>query len=345
MPRTLLPLLFGVLGCTGTATDSPDSGGAGGAGVDSGFDYAGHELEPFETTLVDGFLCPDAEDPEGAEDVQFIDCVIEGENDLDPAPSDTLLVMAWNIERGQRLESQLAAFADGSLPAPDVLLLSESDRNCPRSGGGNVTDELADALGMNWAYAVEFVELPRGGSDVTCEHGNAVLSRYPLANVQQLRHAENLSWYDSAGEPRLGGRIAVAADVIVGDAVLHVVSVHFESELSANGIQVAQGVETAEHAAGQPFGVIVGGDTNAPYYTTDLRNETALDQTIGAFLDRDFEDTHLSMEAEERGTRGGLVLDLLLARDVDHAEPGLCSAELCDPLSDHQAVWVDVQLR
>lgn len=338
-----VPLLVGLFACSPDPKDPPADTGRDTAAP--GFDYAGHPLVPFETRLVDGFLCPDAATPEATEDVQFIECAVEGENDLAPAPAEALRVMTWNIERGHRIDEQIAAFADGTLPMPDILLLSESDRGCPRTGGGNITQQLAQALGMNWAYAVEFVELPRGDAGVACEHGNAVLSRYPLANVSQIRHAENLSWFDDPGEPRLGGRIAVAADVVVGDAVVHVVSVHFESEIRVLEVQVAQAEETAAHAAAQPFGVIVGGDTNAPYYTFDLVNGSSNDGTIGAFLDREFADAHVEIEASERGTRSGLVLDLLLTRGVDTADPGLCPADVCDGLSDHQAVWMTATLR
>ncbi|MCP4805777.1 MAG: hypothetical protein GY913_35590 [Proteobacteria bacterium] len=309
--------------------------------TDTGFDYGSHELVPFESTLVEGFLCPDAQDPESATDVQFIECAIEGENDQAPEPVQGLVVMTWNIERGYRLDEQLAAFGE-TIPVPDILLLSESDRGCERTGQANVTQELADALQMNWAYAVEFVEL---GPSVTCEHGNAVLSRYPLANVEQFRHSANHSWYEDGGEPRLGGRIAIAADVVVEDRFVHVVSVHFESTISAFDIQVAQAVETAEHAAAQPFAVIAGGDTNAPYYTFDLANGDDNDETIGAFLDRGLEDTHLAIHPDDRATRGPLVLDVLLARDVDHRDPAICSVDDCDGLSDHLPVWTTVSLR
>jgi len=309
------------------------------------FDYTDHELRRFETHLVDGYLCPDAEDPSAASDVQFIECAIEGENERTATVADVLTVMSWNIERGQLLDAQLEVFRDGALPTPDVLLLSEADRGCPRSGDRNVTRVLAEALQMNWAYAVEFVELPVRDRAEPCEHGNAVLSRYPLANVSQLRHRANRSWRDASDEPRLGGRIAVAADVVVGARVLHVVSVHYESEISALDIQIAQAEETADHAAAQPFGVLVGGDTNAPYYTFDLVNDTTEDQTIGAFFERGFTDTHASLPADARATRGPLVLDVQLARDVSVEQPEVCPAAVCDPVSDHRAVWADLQLR
>jgi endonuclease/exonuclease/phosphatase family metal-dependent hydrolase len=187
---------------------------------------------------LDGFLCPDAAAPEEAADVQFIDCAIEGENDRDPAPADDLLVMAWNIERGQQLDAQLAAFWSGALPMPDI-----------------------------------------------------------------------------------------------------------ESDVSVLDVQVAQGVETAEHAAARPFGVVVGGDTNAPFCAFDVHNGDHNDETIGAFLDRGFADAHAGLHASDRSTRSGLPLDLLLTRDVDARDPVVCEGDVCDGLSDHRAIWATVSLR
>ena len=145
-------------------------------------------------------LCVEAADPEGAPDKVFIDCAMEGANLApDLPPTDELLVMTWNLERGVHLDEQIEAFRSGALPLPDVFLISEVDRGCSRSGSRNGMWDLAEALELNYVFAVEFVELPRpdgsGGTvDELCEHGNAVASRYPIGNVGQLRHAENLSW-------------------------------------------------------------------------------------------------------------------------------------------------------
>ena len=62
------------------------------------------------------------------------------------------------------------------------------------------TRELAAALQMHYVFATEFIELPRPGGaggtiDVTCEHGNAILSRWPLGNVGWKFHDENIIWY------------------------------------------------------------------------------------------------------------------------------------------------------
>ena len=77
--------------------------------------------------------------------------------------------------------------------------------------------------------------------EATCEHGNAVLSRYPLGNVELIRHATNSDvWVGSSEQPRLGGRVAVKADVWVGDRILHVYSLHFESGGDADALREAQ---------------------------------------------------------------------------------------------------------
>ena len=40
-------------------------------------------------------------------------------------------------------------------------MFSEADRGCSRTNYRNVTRELAKALGMNYVYGVEYIELPR----------------------------------------------------------------------------------------------------------------------------------------------------------------------------------------
>jgi hypothetical protein len=76
------------------------------------------------------------------------------------------------------------------LRSADVIILNEVDLGMPRTAYANVAGELADALGMNYAYGVEFVELgPLSDSteyhNVDTSryrglHGNAVLSRFPI---------------------------------------------------------------------------------------------------------------------------------------------------------------------
>ena len=53
-------------------------------------------------------------------------------------------------------------------------------------------------------------------------------------------------------------------------------------------------------------------------------------------------DAHLTLDPKARPTRRGVVIDLLLGRDVSFANPEVCSEALCDGLSDHLPLWADV---
>jgi endonuclease/exonuclease/phosphatase family metal-dependent hydrolase len=312
-------------------------------------------------------LCVESADPDAAPDHIDIDCALEGARlaPADPAPVDSLLVMTWNIERGVRTAEQLALLTDDDqdvLPRPDLLLLSEVDRGCSRSGYRDVARDYAEALGMNYVFAVEFIELPRGsgsGGSIgeQCEHGNAILSRFPIGNAVAIRHTNVVDWYlppgeRESGEPRLGGRVLVCADIEVGARYVHACSLHYESDPRWLDTQIQQAIETAEHANAQPHAAIIGGDTNNVAYALDVSSGRAatpgevLDLTIGALIELGFHDALRDEAASLRPTRFGLVLDLLLANDDAWSEGRTCPAEVCTPeLSDHRAVWARFTLR
>lgn len=147
-----------------------------------------------------------------------------------------LRVVQWNIERGLEYEAIKGAFTDpasfakhidstayprGSekrklilqqvvlMKQADVIVLNEVDWGLRRTDYRNVAAEMASALGMNYAYGVEFVEVdpialglekfeelePEEGAKLASEisvdrtryrglHGTAVLSRFTLENVR-----------------------------------------------------------------------------------------------------------------------------------------------------------------
>jgi len=338
-------------GTSSTSADAETTTGTGDATTESGeLPLPGFDPQPCPASTPDVLterLCDEAADPEGAPDKVFIHCANEGAcQGGDPPATDALLVMAFNIQRGGSYDALVAAFATGTLPVPDVLLLSEVDRGCSRTAGRNVAWELAGELGMHHAYGVEFVELPRpdGSIETPCEHGNAILSKFPMGNVELLRHATNESWYEVPDEPRLGGRMALRADVRVGDRLVHVASLHFESGVEDGLTRAAQAAELADVVAAEPNPGIVGGDTNAGLYAFDLALGTHNEGTTEAFFDRGFVDAHLALDPAVRATRGVLVLDLLLLHGPTALDPVVCPAEVCDPLSDHRAVWATMTL-
>lgn len=165
-----------------------------------------------------------------------------------PNSGRAIRVASWNIERGLEFEAVKAAFLGdqqffrglqrrgiastkidlaavlreaAELKQADVIILNEVDWGLKRTDYRNVARDLATALGMNYAYGVEFVEVdPLTTGTETFEgeepakraelvrniavdksrllglHGNAILSRFPLENVRIVRFAnQGHDWY------------------------------------------------------------------------------------------------------------------------------------------------------
>lgn len=310
--------------------------------------YEAYAFEPLafdaEPDVQSDRLCSGVSDPEAVADEVFIDCATESASfAADAAPKDSIVIAAYNLERGFEVDAQIDVLRD--LVDPDVLLLSEADRGCERTGHRNIPREIAQALGMDYVYAVEFVELPRPGISEPCEHGNAVASRYPIGNVEVLRHTVNKSWYEVAEEPRLGGRVLLVADIQIGQRFLHVGALHFESSPVDNDITVAQAIETAEVLAARPFGAVPGGDTNAPFYFIDLLgNGEPIDLVTLSFFERGYVDAHAPLEQRATVSDASLVLDILFGnqRYFQFADPGICPKDVCSGLSDHLPVYATI---
>jgi len=193
-----------------------------------------------------------------------------------PAPEETgaLRVVAWNLERGTHWREGVDLLVSHpALRGTDILFLSEMDIGMARSGCVHTARKMANALSMNYAYVVEFLELPRGAPEMWNDwatanpwgyHGNAILSRYPLENVRAVRFPGIEKWYGS-GQHRLGGRNALFAEVTVAGLKVTLGSTHLESGLADHEIRAQQSrwicAEIRKYAQGQP--VILGGDLNA----------------------------------------------------------------------------------
>jgi len=317
------------------------------------------ELEPYEFIEFyymteepdpDVRICKEAADPAGAQETMFIDCLIEGESFIEEAPpdKDTLTIMAYNVERGGHADQQIEQILNNDdLAIPDIMLINESDRGCSRSGNKVVIREYARQLKMNYVYAVEFVELSRDGDTLVsdCEHGNGILSKYPLGNVRAIRHKTQDNWYESSDEPRLGGRVAVYADVKIGEKIVHLYSIHFESSVSEE-TRNAQSLELIEDGKSKPYTIILGGDFNAGFYTLDLEIGTNADQTITPFMENGYYDSHSSLEPGDRttNTNSGFILDYILSNKDIFSSPVIGAEEEWAGLSDHLPVWVDADI-
>ncbi|MBX7219613.1 MAG: endonuclease/exonuclease/phosphatase family protein [Blastocatellia bacterium] len=172
---------------------------------------------------------------------------------VDPQLGKCLRVVEWNIERGLNFEIIVAAlrsrrefsqFIDQSqkqnsgktletalqqvqiLKDADILILNELDYGLKRTNYRFVAQELAQALNMNFAYAVEFLEIDpvqlgteefeglpeeeraklRKEIEVDKErfrglHGTAVLTRFPIRNATVTPLPVAYDWFHEEQKP------------------------------------------------------------------------------------------------------------------------------------------------
>lgn len=185
---------------------------------------------------------------------------------------DTFEVVAWNLERGVHLDAAIDILSDRHV---DVVLASELDLGMARSGNRHTAAELADALRHSYAFAVEFVELGLGDASEAARlgageanergfHGNAITCRTAIADPLLIRIEERGSWFNTVtDQPRVGGRLALAGTVELGDRPVVVCSVHLESESDPilRAEQLGRVLDDIEAHYGH-VACIVGGDLN-----------------------------------------------------------------------------------
>ena len=104
-----------------------------------------------------------------------------------------LRAVAWNVMRGARLDDLRRTVVSPPFAGTDVLLLSEVDVGVGRSGNRNVARELAEVLGMSYAFGVSYLALTddigddaAGLENTLALSGAAVLSRYPIGRVENI---------------------------------------------------------------------------------------------------------------------------------------------------------------
>jgi len=276
-------------------------------------------------------------------------------------------IAAWNVERGLFPGKCAAALAPH---APQVVLLSEVDNGMARTGQANTTAEMAAAMGMHYAYGVEFLEMDLGGvvERQFCRddfnalgfHGNAILSAAPFTRLALMRLDEEGHWFQigpysagDPGQPRLGGRMAIAAELATEAGPICVVSVHLESNAKGDyrGRQFADLLERVQAFAGD-LPVVIGGDLNTgcqnpPDY--DWREEPlfALAQAQGYSWAATPEGPTIRASLISLQPTLGMKLDWFATRGL-RAEPVAVLPALDPegtPLSDHEAVICHVDLR
>ncbi len=221
------------------------------------------------------------------------DRVYKGEFAKHISPTTDLRVVDWNINRGKKLDQVVAALRAQD---PDVVLLQEVDLEVRRTGGLDIASEIAKRLGMNYVFAPEFEEVGQSmDSDRPALHGQAILARVPIRNVRVLRYEEQSTFWQpkkyvpkwSIMQRRLGGRIALVADVDFHGKQVVVYDLHLESRGFGytRTMQLEQTLKDAkQYSPSTP--VIIGGDFNSIYGPARARERLAMDGFQNCFGDR-----------------------------------------------------------
>ena len=144
----------------------------------------------------------------------------------------TLLGMVLNMELG-RFPAETAAFLRECPQArdADILFGNELDDGCCRSGCRNASAEIAEAIGMNYAFALEFIGLT-DPEDPKGYGGNTLFSRWPIKRASVLHLPQGYNWYFDA-QKRIGERVAILAVLDVAGREVGAVCAHLENKTHA----------------------------------------------------------------------------------------------------------------
>jgi endonuclease/exonuclease/phosphatase family metal-dependent hydrolase len=239
--------------------------------------------------------------------------------------SDRLRVVTYNTEYGQDPDGLAAAILDDpALSRAGVFLLQEEE-SYPEEGRSRAA-RLAELLGLGYVYVPA---REKGGGT----HGLAVISAFPLDAVEKM----DLPLASNGVQ-----RIALAADVHVGDRTLRVIDIHLETRLNPRD-RVAQLHPAVIDAPGS---VLVAGDFNTSWITwagsvpvlADDRDQAPI---IDSYMTSLGFDTKSAGSGPTESVYGlDFRLDSIYTRGIDATFGGVVRT---GP-SDHWPLYIDVAL-
>ena len=183
-------------------------------------------------------------------------------------PPASVKIVCWNINRGLKLQGIIEFLAGAK---GDVILLQESDLNARRTHHLNIASEISRKLQLNYAFGREFQELTQGSRKSPAYHGQATLSRWPLANCRIVRFHKQSNfwrphWYVPEIDPfqeRIGGRMALVSEVNLAGKTIVTYNLHLESK-GDDRLRVSQLEETLQDTRQYPpdTPIVLAGDLN-----------------------------------------------------------------------------------
>lgn len=271
-------------------------------------------------------------------------------------PSE-MSVLAWNLERCISPVSSAQLIAQHS---PDIVLLSEMDCGMSRTKQQHTTKLLADNLNMNYIFGVEFFEIGLGSGpelefakddfNACGWHGNAILSKVPAKFMALIRLDDHGHWYcmsdgTDQNQPRVGGRMALAAIYPSKKGDVCFVSTHLESagSISIRQSQIDRIISAVDvFAPGLP--IICGGDLNTGNNLADFdwKRETLFEaaERQGFDWDSNAQGTTTRPSKLTRFPDRAMKLDWFMKRNLAGRDAKIIPAldQNCEPISDHELI-------
>jgi endonuclease/exonuclease/phosphatase family metal-dependent hydrolase len=197
--------------------------------------------------------------------------ILTGQHAAKRAVPRAIRLVTWNIERGERLREAGVYLHQSDA---DVLALQEVDLNANRSGNLNVADVIGRVENLDYALGIAFQEMNQGKEAF---QGQATLARYPISNPRMIHFREQSKfwkprWWVPNTPPfqeRLGGRIALATEIPIGNGFFALYNLHLESR-GDEDLRAHQLHEVIEDANRYPnsIPVVIAGDLNTKHRTS-----------------------------------------------------------------------------
>ncbi len=246
------------------------------------------------------------------------------------ASSQEIKVVSYNIRwrSGEELKKIIEFLReDPEIGGASILGLQEVDRRKKRSGNSNTVKQIADELGLHYAWAAP----PAPKATAEEETGVAILSVYPLSDVRRIVLPHE--------GPNRRRRVALGATVEVNNQLWRVYSMHAETRLDFDKkLEQFKTIidDLARYPANMP--AIVMGDLNtwergAGRKTIKLFADAGLKTPFGA--SPTFRRRVMLVPIE-------LELDWVLLRGLEPASYGI---DRKIEISDHWPLWTNVKFK
>jgi endonuclease/exonuclease/phosphatase family metal-dependent hydrolase len=186
----------------------------------------------------------------------------------EPLHREFIRLVHWNIEKGKRWALLSQCLTHPAIASADIITLNEADWGMARSGNRHVAFEIAERLGMRAVFAPAFYEFTKGigdelavaGENTDAVQGNALLTRFPVVDYQNL-YLPACHDAGHAAEKRAGGRAVLVVRLSNSRGLDFTVAVTHLEVLTTRRCRARQMKFILQHLPAGP--AVVAGDLNS----------------------------------------------------------------------------------